>query len=245
MNRLARWMIRLYPASWQARYGDEMEALLSDAGADARTVGDLARGCVRMQLKAWPFPLLALVLGLTGVLAGAGVSFLMPNRYMSRATLRVENTASRAAAIEEITRLRSAVTARMSLARMINQVGLYPDRLQTTPLEDVIEEMRRDIRIDLATSPKHPEAIALAVRFEYGDRLKAQQSVAALVTAFEKEFAAPLMGLHILDAPSLPQTPVKPNRPLIAVAGGFLGLAMATIISLARRRWRRMDSIRA
>ena len=27
MNRLAKWMMRLYPAGWRRRYGDEMDAL--------------------------------------------------------------------------------------------------------------------------------------------------------------------------------------------------------------------------
>ena len=44
MNRLAGWMMRLYPARWRARYGEEMNALLADTGADARVVADLATG---------------------------------------------------------------------------------------------------------------------------------------------------------------------------------------------------------
>jgi hypothetical protein len=71
-------MIRLYPESWRARYGDELDALLADTGADGRIVGDLARGGMRMQLKSWPFPLLAFALGATGLLAGLGISFLVP-----------------------------------------------------------------------------------------------------------------------------------------------------------------------
>jgi hypothetical protein len=56
MKRLARWTMRLYPVRWRRRYGDEVDALVSDAGADARVVADLLKGAVRMQFAAWSFP---------------------------------------------------------------------------------------------------------------------------------------------------------------------------------------------
>jgi hypothetical protein len=34
--------LRLYPAAWRARYGDEVRALLEDSGADLRTIASLA-----------------------------------------------------------------------------------------------------------------------------------------------------------------------------------------------------------
>ncbi len=64
MNRLARWMMRLYPAAWRARYGDEMDALLADSGADAKTVADLLTGGIRMRFpERSRFLKLALALG--------------------------------------------------------------------------------------------------------------------------------------------------------------------------------------
>jgi len=89
MNRLAKWMMRLYPANWRARYGDELDALVSDAGADTRVVTDLLKGGIRMQFKAWSFPALALTLGILGAILGAGVGLLLPSQYTSRARLQV------------------------------------------------------------------------------------------------------------------------------------------------------------
>lgn len=236
MNRVARWMIRLYPASWRARYGDEIDALLSDTGADVRIVGDLARGGMRMQLKAWPFPLLALVLGLAGLVLGTGVAWLIPNLYTSQATLRIEKEPSVASADEEIMRMTMAVMSRSSLARVINQDGLYRDEQRVKPLEDVIDEMRRRIHVEPVRTPGQKENVAFSVRFDYGDRVKARQTAAALIARFQEEASNPgtLTGpragkMTVVDFPSLPISPVSPTNYVI-VTGGFLSALLIALL---------------
>ena len=49
---LARAALSLYPAAWQARYGDEVRILLDDSGADLCTVASLAWQAV----PAWVWP---------------------------------------------------------------------------------------------------------------------------------------------------------------------------------------------
>jgi hypothetical protein len=44
--------LRLYPAAWRARYGDEVRALLEDSGADLRTIASLAWQAMLMRI--WP-----------------------------------------------------------------------------------------------------------------------------------------------------------------------------------------------
>jgi hypothetical protein len=44
--------LRLYPAAWRARYGDEVRALLEDSGADLRTIASLAWQA--MLARMWP-----------------------------------------------------------------------------------------------------------------------------------------------------------------------------------------------
>ena len=51
-SALARMTLALYPPSWRARYGDEVEALLEDSGADLRTVASLAG----LLIPAWVWP---------------------------------------------------------------------------------------------------------------------------------------------------------------------------------------------
>jgi hypothetical protein len=89
MNRVAKWMMRLYPARWRRRYGDELDALLCETGADARVVADLLKGGVRMQFSTWSFAKLAVMLGISGLLFGAVASFLIAPIYESKATLEV------------------------------------------------------------------------------------------------------------------------------------------------------------
>jgi hypothetical protein len=49
---VAAGSLRLYPAAWQARYGDEVRALLEDSGADLRTIASLAWQAVLTRI--WP-----------------------------------------------------------------------------------------------------------------------------------------------------------------------------------------------
>ena len=41
-----RWLVRLYPAGWRERYGEEFEALLADLPATPALVYDVLRGAV-------------------------------------------------------------------------------------------------------------------------------------------------------------------------------------------------------
>jgi capsular polysaccharide biosynthesis protein len=245
MNRMARWMIRLYPASWRARYGDEMETLLSDTGADARIVGDLARGGMRMQLKAWPFPLLALVLGVAGLLLGAGISWLIPNTYASQATLLLENASSRASANEEIMRLDWVLMSRASLAQIIRDLDLYRDEQRVKPLEDVIDGMRQATRINLLAASGQAQGALFNIGFAYGDRRKAQETVRALVARLQEEASKSATGagpqskkLTVVDIANLPINPISPTRTFV-IAIGFLGGLLAAVIMRMtfRRSW--------
>jgi hypothetical protein len=50
-KRLARLALNLYPLAYRRRYGDEMQALLDDRPANARTVLDLIRGALVAHLR--------------------------------------------------------------------------------------------------------------------------------------------------------------------------------------------------
>jgi hypothetical protein len=241
-------MIRLYPASWRARYGDELDALISDTGADARIVGDLARGGMRMQMKAWPFALLAVVLGLAGLVLGLGISFLVPRVYMSEATLRMEGLLDRASAIEDISRLENMALSRMNLARIINDpaLNLYLEQQKVKPLEEVIDDMRRAIHIDFALPPQGAPGYLLAIRFEYGDARKAQQTVAALLAGIQLEARLDAMRvaghqpekMTVVDVPNLPVRPVSPTERTVVLTGILSGLLFAVILrAIFRRGW--------
>jgi hypothetical protein len=52
--RLARLALRLYPAAYRRRYGEEMEALLEDGGTSAGATADLFRGALGAHLRPEP-----------------------------------------------------------------------------------------------------------------------------------------------------------------------------------------------
>ena len=179
MNRLARWTMRLYPAAWRARYGDEMDALLADSGADAKTVADLLTGGIRMRFPRGSFLKLSLVLGVVGLLLGLGGSHLLKPQYRSMATLEMtavqidgsvvqQNTANQLG--EMILREQQQIFSRTRLSAIIKdpRLDLYSDERRNTPMEDVIDEMRRHVRIDYAALPGR-HASAFNIGFSYPD----------------------------------------------------------------------------
>jgi hypothetical protein len=257
VNRVAHWMMRLYPARWRARYGDELDALLTDTGADARVVTDLFRGGIRMQFKTWSFPKLAVALGIVGALLGAGIAFMLPKVYTSRATLEIQPARISESDIagkpnlqlnQLIQRLTEQIMSRNSLVRIINdpRLQLYPGELRDKPLEDVVEKMKRNIWIQFVTLPGAlgRRASAFDIVFSYPDRFKAQGTVFALINAFEawnqRAAEAGLLppntgSIAVMDRASLPVSPLYPDRNMVMLGGFAFGVLIASVWRLVRR----------
>ena len=137
------------------------------------------------------------------------------------------------------------VLSRAELTQIIRdpRINLYQDELAKTPLEDVIDEMRRNIHIEFIALPgslgKH--ASAFNIRFLYPDRFKAQRTVTALIAAFEAQnrrqaVTGPEGGgsrLLIVDAANLPRDPVFPNWPNSLLGSFLVGITIAGIWQLA------------
>ena len=56
LKRLARWLTRLYPRWWRARYGQEFDALLEDANLTLLDVFGVVRSALEMRMKSTPTP---------------------------------------------------------------------------------------------------------------------------------------------------------------------------------------------
>jgi hypothetical protein len=56
MKRLARWLARLYPRQWRARYGQEFDALLEDVNLTWRDVFGVALAALEMRMKTTTAP---------------------------------------------------------------------------------------------------------------------------------------------------------------------------------------------
>lgn len=237
MNSLAKWMMRLYPARWRRRYGDELDALLSETGADARVVADLLKGGVRMQFSTWSFAKLAVVLGIAGLLLGAAASFLITPMYESRATLEITGPHPNSV----IRQMQPEILSRSSLAGIINtyvvrvggppQLQLYEHDLKVKPLEDVIETMRNDIHIGFIDQPDaQGKSAAFQISFQYPDPAKARLVTATLVQKFADESfqqrlhdVAGKHNLSVVDEANLSIRPVFPDERVVLLVGCLLG----------------------
>jgi uncharacterized protein involved in exopolysaccharide biosynthesis len=190
VRQLARNLIRLYPANWRERYGEEFEALLEDSSPGWSAVIDLLKGAVKMQFNVRSFPKLAGGLALCGLLAGLAISFLVTPRYVSQAALRVTTGPGRSLPFnpaERLMQMQQEILSRTSLSRIIQdpRLDLYRNQRARMPLEDVIEQMRtRDIQIRIESPGTHLESLAFNISFAYKDPVKAQQTVQALITRF-------------------------------------------------------------
>lgn len=242
MTRLPRWAARLYPPAWRARYGDELDALIEDAGAGWRDLGDVLKGAFRMHITGRSFVAVTAVCGALGVAAAAAIAFHMPDSYVSSAVLRLGPGlgSDRAAGLFRVQR---RVLSRSTLARIIQTAGLYQEERQKQPLEDIVQEMmRRHIQIVLLRGNGAP-ADAIQIRFSDHDRAKAQAVTRELAQSFILDGPPSILmadrtavvSLELLDPASLPQRPSEPNRPAWIVAGLAIGLAVGLVVASGRR----------
>jgi len=237
MKNIARFLIRIYPASWRARYGEEFEALLEDSASGWPAIFDLLKGAIQMQLSAPLFPKLALILSVAGLGAGLAISFMVTPRYVSRAGMAFEGSASSADFREFLMQCENEVLSRASLKGVIQdpRLDLYPEERAGTPLEDVIETMRRSIMIRL---DGHGSArLSFHIDFSYRDPVKAQLTVQALMVRFEGanlHLPAPV-NLSVVDPPSPPAKAVFPDRWIFMAIGFGAGSVAALLIAIFRR----------
>ncbi len=293
MKRLALLLIRLYPANWRARYGEEFETLLEDSSAGLSSLFDLLKGAIKMQLSAPSFPKLALLLSVTGLAIGFGVSFLLTPQYISTGVMTYEETPGAVDANPPLpvhaVAVQNEVLSRTSLKFLIDdpRLDLYPEERVKMPLEDVIQRMRaRDLKIRALQLPggDNRNYWAFEISYTYRDPRKAQATVRALMARFQESnvyrqrdhpiltsqhpsdqvsqleariavlekrlgigsaqpeagrgpaVVPPCIDLSVLDPPSLPEKPARPNRFIIAEIGFVGGFVLAAAIAIFRRR---------
>lgn len=135
---------------------------------------------------------------LAGIVVSIVVAFAMPDIYVSQAELQITPAQVSDAIVkttinqrlnERIMQMETSILSRTSLSQIIQdpRLDLYKSDRAKEPLEDVIEKMRtQDIKIaiesDVGDASRH--ASAFTIRFFYPDRVKARDTVQALVTKF-------------------------------------------------------------
>lgn len=129
------------------------------------------------------------------------VAFLWPDTYISESTIQVlppqvperyvpSNVNSEMT--HRINQMAATIESRPNLTNLINTHGLYRSQLQRKPLEDVIEEMKRNIHISPVTtlqtqSQGRTPISAFKVAFAYSNRHAAQKVTYDLARGFIDE----------------------------------------------------------
>jgi hypothetical protein len=125
-----------------------------------------------------------------GAIAAGAVSLTMPRRYISSAVMRLApptvagapDWQIQAEAAHRLQNMRAEVLSPRSLAGIIERpaIDLYRQERATRPLEDVIDDMRREVRIELVPARARGQGLtphSFRLSFEYPDRVKAQAAV--------------------------------------------------------------------
>lgn len=238
MNRLMKFLARLYPAAWRQRYEEEFDALIEDVKPGWRASFDILRGAAAMQLRTgsfWKVMVFSGVTGLAGLLIGLAVSAGMPKQYLSQSVIRMEPENA-----DYIKQLARSVLSRPALTAIVHGYKLYPAEQAKMPLEDVVAEMKNDIQISresVRLGQSQDKASAFTIRFLYKDPVIAQRVASELVSRFMASAARTSeagVTLELMDAPKLGD-PIRPNPTVIALIGLAAGLGSGISVALLRR----------
>ena len=126
------------------------------------------------------------------------VACLWPNTYISTAIIRVvppqvpesyvpTNVNSQMS--QRINSMYQTISSRGNLTNIINLYDLYKRDRSRKPMEDIVEQMRKDIKIGsvMPLSQGEKQISAFQISFAYEDRLVAQKVAADLVSRFMTE----------------------------------------------------------
>lgn len=185
-------------------------------------------------LKVWR---LAGALGLAGLALGAGVAYLVPERYSSMAIMRCSGPGCAL-----IDRQFLAVMTPANLDALTARFALYPGET----------DIRRKLQRDLHFWAGRPGPGMSTIEFEYGDRLVAPKVVANVTSrlmdyafregALDPERLRPGWVIEWVEPASVPWQPTSPNRPAIASMGLFVGLLSAIGLG-SFRNWRSPSAV--
>src|SRR5580704_2854346 len=135
-----------------------------------------------------------------GLVIAVVVAFVWPDTFVSTAVMRISpqqvpqslvpsNISTQLA--QRLTAMQQEVQSRTSLSELIQRpsLNLYAKERASKPMEDVIVEMRKAIKITLLESsgPQQQQPVlasAFQISFSYSDKYKAQAVVRDLVTKF-------------------------------------------------------------
>lgn len=227
---MTRWAARLYPRWWRERYGEEFAALLDDTNPGTRGAFDILKGALAMQMTTLSAKRVFCLTTITGLFLGVITAFLLTPQFSSKAALEIPGDGNIREASVRVNTETQQVLSRGTLTRLIRDLGLYSDLKQKMTAADLLETMRRDIRLMALTGTSEP---TFQIEFRYPDSAVAQRTVSALTVEYEKA------GFTVKSPASLAQKPTFPNKLNISLVGLFIGTALGFLSALRLYLFRR------
>jgi len=248
MKRIMHFLTKLYPKSWRDRYQVEFGALLEDVNPTGRTLFDILKEALAMQVRTQQFGKTMAITASIGLLLGLFTWLVSPNKYASRALIKIEASEgdSRGEIASGVTRIATTVLTSKMLAGIIRKYHLYPAELEKWHFEDVMQEMKRNILVapiaGFGSRADH-DLVGMQVQFIYTDPVVAQHVTEELVSAFMSESFEDAQArdqqkgvtFRLIDPPAANQDPVSPNWVPLTLIGFFAGALVGLPIAFLRR----------
>ncbi|GEM_PF-3502797 len=162
MKRLLAFVMRLYPEKWRARYGVEFRYLLDDAHAGWGDLWDVFQGGLKMRLETGDFMHLsrrdktAIVVAAVGIVTLVGLwgKFTVPEYEASTVILidsgRIDEYKVVLPDVEaRIGMINEQLMSARRLQRIIDTYDLYKPLRGKKTQQEIIEQMRRDIQVEV------------------------------------------------------------------------------------------------
>jgi len=134
-----------------------------------------------------------------GLVISVVIAFCLPNVYQAQAVMQITPSQISESVVQStvtqqlndrIQQMQSNITSRQSLATLINdpRLNLYPDLRKKEPMEDVEDEMRSAIHIQINQDMNTRKGASIfTISFQYATKKGAQDTVNALITRFIQE----------------------------------------------------------
>ncbi len=131
-----------------------------------------------------------------GLVISTTVAYLMQDTYVSQALIRIQPQQISPTVVPEVTSqdladridaMAQSIESHNTLSTIITSFGLYAKELKNEPMEDVVSDMKKAIRIrpmEGVTNVSGKNLPAMEVAFSYRDPVLAQKVCADIVTRF-------------------------------------------------------------
>ena len=213
---------------------------VEDVSPGWREFFDVLKGALQMHLRPLTPGKGAAVFGAACALLAGGISLTLSDMYRSTVLVHVRTADGQPATLNayrsQLTEVVGQALGQESLLAIMEKENLYQRERLNKSMDVVIDKMRQDVRI-VAKG-----ADAIEVSFDGPDAVRAQQTTLDLVAKLmdyqvrgPKNDKATQTIFEVLDKPSMPQRPVRPNRAGITSFGLGVGILMGVLAAWIRR----------